>query len=78
MSLGLRCRHFLLVFVGHVFPQGEGRDETLAADHAQVGHAPVLSVRVGHMNGEPVLLGKLLGAENCCHHLSHAHKARAG
>ena len=63
MSLGLRRRHFLLVFVGHVFPEGEGRDETLAAHHAQIWHAPVLTVRVGHVNGEPVLLGKLLGAE---------------
>ena len=60
MSLGLSRRHFLVVFVGHVFPEGEGRDETLAAHHTQVWHAPVLSVRVGHVNGQPVLLGKLL------------------
>ena len=51
------------MFVDHVFPQGEGRDETLAADNAQIWHAPVLSVRVGHVNGQPMLLGKLLGAE---------------
>ena len=63
VSLGLSRRHFLVVFVGHVFPEGEGRDETLAADCAQIWHAPVLTVRVGHVNGEPVLLGKLLGAE---------------
>ena len=61
--LGLRRRHFLVVFVSHVFPEGEGRDKTLAADHAQIWHSPVLSVRVGHVNGQPVLLGKLLGAE---------------
>ena len=61
MSLGLSRRHFLVVFVGHVFPEGEGRDETLAADNAQIWHAPVLTD--GHVNGQPVLLGKFLGAE---------------